>query len=327
MLGQSATHPNEVLMMAHRDTAPLRLTDSNPWLEDMRFATQRVITYPARDGLDIEALLIEPLDYEPGKRYPLILTVHGGPEGHYRNGFVTRYVSPGQVGAAQGFAVLLPNYRGSTGRGVEFSMLSQAGYGKGEFDDLIDGVDHLIDMGLVDRERVGVTGGSYGGFAAAWCSTYHSKRFAAGVMFAGVSNHISKAGTTDIPEEAYLVHARKRLWEDWMFFLEQSPIYYVERARTPLLILGGANDARVDFGQSMELYRHLKILGRTPVRLVRYPGEGHGNRKAAARYDYNLRMMRWLNHYLQGPGGDPPPPELDYHLDLDENNGDNEHTD
>ena len=102
---------------------------------------------------------------------------------------------------------------------------------------------------------MGVTGGSYGGFATAWCSTYHSERFAAGVMFAGVSNHISKAGTTDIPEEMYLVHARKRIWEDWKFFLKQSPVYYVKQARTPLLILGGEND----MGKVMNKTPHLNL--------------------------------------------------------------------
>lgn len=322
MLSQSPTHPNEVFMMVHGDLAPQRMTDSNPWFKDMRFARQKLVTYKARDGLDIEGLLIEPLDYQAGQRYPLILTVHGGPESHHPNGFLTRYSSPGQVAAAQGFAVFYVNYRGSTGRGVEFSMLSQAGYGQEEFDDLIDGVDHLIETGLVDRTRVGITGGSYGGFATAWCSTYHSDRFAAGVMFVGISNHISKSGTTDIPEEMYLVHARKRIWDDWDFFLKQSPVYYVQQARTPLLILGGKDDTRVHPGQSMELYRQLKVLGQTPVRLVRYPGEGHGNRKAGARYDYNLRMMRWMNHYLKSPGGDPPPAQLDYGIDLDQDEDD-----
>ncbi|RME38208.1 MAG: S9 family peptidase, partial [Planctomycetota bacterium] len=317
MLGQSPTFPNEVFLMAHGDVTPRRMTDSNPWFADMRFARQRVITYKARDGLDIEGMLIEPLDLQPETRYPLILVVHGGPESHYPNGFLTRYASPGQVGAAQGFAVFYPNYRGSTGRGVEFSMMSQAGYAQAEFDDLVDGVDYLIRQGLVDRDRVGVTGGSYGGFATAWCSTYYSERFAAGVMFVGISDHISKSGTTDIPEEMYLVHARKRIWDDWEFFLKQSPIYYVQKARTPLLILHGKNDPRVHPSQSMELYRHLKVLGKVPVRLVWYPGEGHGNRRTAARYDYNLRMMRWFNHYLKSPGGDPPPFELQYGFDLD----------
>jgi dipeptidyl aminopeptidase/acylaminoacyl peptidase len=322
MLGQSDKHPTEVFVMRHGDTAPRRLTDSNPWLKDVTLAKQEVVIYNARDGLRLEGILIRPLDEKPGEHYPLILYVHGGPESNNRNGWLTRYSRPGQAAAARGYAVFYPNYRGSTGRGVTFSKLDQADYAGKEFDDLIDAVDHLITIGLVDRDRVGVMGGSYGGFAAAWCSTYYSERFAAGVMFAGISDKISKAGSTDIPNEMTLVHARKRLWEDWEFFLERSPIRYVEKARTPLLIVHGRKDRRIPPGQAMELYRHLKVLGRTPVRLVLYPDEGHGNRKAGARYDYNLRMLRWFDHYLKSPGGDPPPYDLEYPLNTSENDED-----
>ncbi|MHC5109232.1 MAG: prolyl oligopeptidase family serine peptidase [Planctomycetota bacterium] len=318
LLSQNKFHPNEVFTMTHGEAAPTRLTTSNPWLNEMSFAKQEVITFKARDGLDIQGILIRPLNEEPGTRYPLILTVHGGPEAHERDGWLTVYSRLGQVAAARGFAVFYPNYRGSTGRGVEFSKMGQADYAGGEFNDLIDAVDHLVEMGLVDKNRVGVTGGSYGGFATAWCSTYHSERFAAGCMFVGISDHISKSGTTDIPEEMYLVHARTRLWDGWQFFLERSPVYHVTKARTPLLILHGKNDTRVHPSQSMELYRHLKTLGNAPVRLVFYPGEGHGNRKSAGRYDYNLRTLRWFEHYLKGPGGTPPPWKLEYPLDESE---------
>jgi dipeptidyl aminopeptidase/acylaminoacyl peptidase len=301
--------------MTHANANPRRLTDSNPWLADMRFAKQEVVSYEASDGLAIEGLLIRPLDETPGKKYPLIVTVHGGPEAHYSNGWLTTYSSPGQVAAAQGFAVFHPNYRGSTGRGVPFSKSSQGDLGGKEFDDLVDGVDHLVKTGLVDRDRVGVTGGSYGGYASAWCATYLSDRFAASVMFVGISNHISKWGTSDIPEELFLVHARERVYENWDKYLKRSPIYYAHQSKTPTLILHGKDDPRVFPGQSMELHRLLKTLDKTPVRLVLYPGEGHGNRKAAARYDYNLRMMRWFNHYLQGEGGDPPSHEIEYPLE------------
>jgi len=318
MRSESATYPTEVFIMKHGDSAPKRLTDSNPWLADMEFAKQEVIEFDARDGTMIQGILIRPLNEKPGVKYPLILAVHGGPEAHEQDGWLTRYSRPGQVGAAQGYAVFYPNYRGSTGRGVEFSKAGQADYGGKEFDDLVDAVDHLIEMGLVDRDRVGITGGSYGGFATAWCSTYHTERFAAGVMFVGISDQISKSGTTDIPEEMFLVHSRTRLWDGWQFFLERSPIYYVEQARTPLLIMHGKNDTRVHPSQSMELYRHLKTLGHTAVRLVFYPGEGHGNRKAAGQYDYQLRQMRWFNHYLKGDAArrdkEAPDYELEYPL-------------
>ena len=135
-------------------------------------------------------------------------------------------------------------------------------------------------------------------------------------MFVGISDNVSKVGTTDIPEEMFLVHHRKRLWDDWDYFLKSSPIRYVERNETPTLILHGKEDPRVHPSQSLELHRHLKTLGQAPVRLVLYEGEGHGNRKAAARFDYCLRLMRWMEHYLTGPGGEAPEYQLDYQAHL-----------
>jgi len=312
LVAESASHPDEVFHWDGGSGAPRRLTDSNPWLAERDLAPQEVVTFRARDGLELQGILIRPLGAEAGRRYPLILTVHGGPESHHTNGWLTAYSLPGQVAAARGFAVFYPNYRGSTGRGVAFSKLSQGDPAGKEFDDLVDAVDHLIASGLVDRAKVGITGGSYGGYATAWGSTYYTERFAAGVMFVGISELVSKIGTSDIPQELYLVHARRWPWESWQLMLERSPLHYVEKARTPLLILGGTDDTRVDPSQSLSLYRYLEVLGKAPVRLVRYPGEPHGNRKSAARLDYHLRMLRWFEHYLQGPGGDPPPADLDY---------------
>ena len=304
-------HPDEVYVLEAADEMPRRLTNSNPWLDDVRLAEQEVVRYEARDGMELEGMLIYPLDYVEGQQYPLILVVHGGPESHYDNGWLTRYSTLGQMAAAEGFALFYPNYRGSTGRGVAFSKTSQADPAGAEFDDVIDAADHLIDIGLADAERVGATGGSYGGYATGWLSTRYSDRIAAGVMFVGISNKISKVGTTDIPDEEFLVHARKRPWDDWQFFLERSPIYYAGQSQTPLLILHGQDDPRVDVGQSHELYRHLKLRSEAPVRLVLYPGEGHGNRNSTARYDYSLRALRWMQHYLQGEGGAPPSPAIE----------------
>jgi len=177
-----------------------------------------------------------------------------------------------------------------------------------EDDDIVDGVDYLIDKGIADPERIGVIGGSYGGYATGWMATYYSDRFAAGVMNFGISNNISKWGTSDIPEELYLVHARERLWEDnnWQKYLERSPIYHVGNAQTPLLITHGKADTRVHPSQSLELFRHMKVRKpEVPLRLVRYPGAGHGYRRATAQYDYTLRMFRWFDTYLKGDGEFP----------------------
>jgi dipeptidyl aminopeptidase/acylaminoacyl peptidase len=310
--GQNVEHPEEVYFLSLPEPEPRRLSHHNPWLADISLARQETIRYQARDGLDLEGVLIHPLDPSSEGPHPLIVYVHGGPEAHESSGWKTSYTRPGQVAAARGFAVFYPNYRGSTGRGVEFSKLGQADAAGREFDDLIDGVRHLVDLGLVDEKRVGITGGSYGGYATAWCSTYHSEHFAAGVMFVGVSDLLSKFGTTDIPEELYLVHHLKQPWEDWDYFFERSPIKHAGQSRTPLLILHGQDDPRVHPAQSLEMYRYLKTWTDTPVRLVLYPGEGHGNARAASRFDYHLRMLQWFEHYLLGDGGEPPPHELDY---------------
>ena len=182
LIGHSRAHPAEVFFL-QEGQEPRRLTRSNPWLDEVGLGDQERLEYQARDGLAIEGILIKPLGYEPGQRYPLIVIVHGGPEAHYSNGWLTSYSMLGQLAAARGFAVFYPNYRASTGRGIDFSKMNHQDTAGGEFDDLVDGVKYLIEEGLVDPDRVGVTGGSYGGYATAWLSTYYSEHFAAGVMW------------------------------------------------------------------------------------------------------------------------------------------------
>lgn len=312
MIASTPAHPAEAFLLPRGTTRLRRLTDNNPWLAEVRLAEQEIVRYQARDGLEIEGILIRPLDAQRGQRHPLILQVHGGPEAHYSNGWLTAYHTPGQAAAARGFAVFYPNYRASTAYGVEFSKMNHRDPAGTEFDDFVDGVDHLIETGLVDRDRVGITGGSYGGYATAWGATYYSERFAAGVMSVGISDATMMMALGDIPWEMYLVHLRVWPWEDWDLYRERSPLYHSSKSRTPLLILHGEADTRVHPGHSLALYRVLKVQDNAPVRLVLYPGEGHGNRRAASRYDYSLRQMRWMEHYLMGDGGDPPPYELDY---------------
>jgi dipeptidyl aminopeptidase/acylaminoacyl peptidase len=292
-IADSPQHPLELYLL--RDNAePLRLTESNPFLGERELAKQEAITYTARDGLELDAILIHPAKRERGGN-PLVIIAHGGPEAHYSNGWMTGYSRPGQVFAADGYAVVYPNYRGSTGRGVE---------------DLVDAKRHLVEEGLVDADRVGITGGSYGGYASMWSASALTDEYAAAVAFVGISDQISKFGTGDIPYEMHNVHALAWPWDDWMWLLERSPIYHADKTKTPLLIMGGDRDPRVHPSQSLEMYRFVKIRTDTPVRLVIYPDEVHGNRNTAAQYDYSLRLVRWMDHYLKGPGGEPPPYEL-----------------
>ncbi|WP_213995717.1 S9 family peptidase [Arsukibacterium sp.] len=309
VLLNKAEHPNEVYALSQRG-ALNRQTDSNPWLADIDMPKQETIRHTASDGLALEGVLVYPLDYVKDKQYPLVMVVHGGPEAHMSDGWLDRYASPVKLMAAEGYMQFFPNYRGSTGRGVEFSKLGQNDYAGKEFDDLVDAKKHLVDIGLVDAKKVGITGGSYGGYASAWAATKQTEHFAASVMFVGISNNLSKFGTTDIANEMHLVHARSYPWQKWQWYLERSPIYHAEQARTPILIMHGKNDTRVHPSQSMELYRYLKTHGKVPVRLVLYPGEGHGNQKAAAQLDYGMRLIRWMDHFLKQGNTELPDHQL-----------------
>jgi dipeptidyl aminopeptidase/acylaminoacyl peptidase len=316
-IADSPLHPPEVYLLRD-DAEPKRLTDSNPFLKERLLSKQEPITYKARDGLELEAILIQPAEKRRGGN-PLIIVVHGGPEAHQSNGWMTSYSRPGQVLAAEGYAVIYPNYRGSTGRGVYFSKLGQNDYAEEEFNDIVDAKRHLVAQGLVDGDRVGITGGSYGGYASMWSASALSEEYAAAVASVGISNQTSKFGTGDIPYEMFNVHSRAWPWEDWMWMLKRSPVYHADKTKTPLLIMHGDKDPRVHPSQSLEMYRHVKLRTDTPVRLVFYPGEGHGNRNAAARYDYALRFKRWMDHYVKGPGGEPPPYEIDHAARLQDN--------
>ena len=294
----SPQHPTELYEYA--DGAFTRWTRHNPWLSEIDMGEQRTFTYAATDGQQIEGILIEPVGGAPAGGAPTIMMVHGGPEAHYSNGWLTGYSMPGQVGAGEGYAVFHPNYRGSTGYGTAFAKQHQGNYTDPEFRDIVDGKRALVSEGITDPDRTGITGGSYGGYASAWGATHYSDEYAAAVMFVGISNQISKFGTGDIPYEMYNVHSRAWPWDDWQGLLEVSPIFYTDRAKTPLLIMHGLEDTRVNPEQSFELYRFIKIRQpETPLRMVLYPGEGHGNRLAASRYDYNKRMLRWFDTYLK----------------------------
>lgn len=309
VIADRPSHPAEVYLLGAGPEIR-RLTDSNPWLAERTLGKQETMTYAARDGLELEAVLIRP----PGERgrHPLIVFVHGGPESHYSNGWMADYSKPAHTMAAQGYVVVYPNYRGSTGRGVEFSKLGQNDYAEEEFNDLVDAKQTLAEMGLADPDRVGISGGSYGGYASMWAASALSEHFAAAVAFVGISNQVSKFGTGDIPVEMYSVHSRRWPWEDWTWMLKRSPVYHADKTRTPLLIMAGDKDPRVHPSQSLEMYRHVKLRTDTPVRLVWYPDEEHGNKRTAAQLDYAIRFQRWMNHYLIGPGGKPPSWQIDH---------------
>ncbi len=291
---------------------PVKITDLNPQLSDKVFGEQEIIRYKARDGMEIEGLLIKPTVYDRSKEYPLILYVHGGPESHHNNGWLSHYSTPGQVMAGKGYLVAYLNYRASSGYGVDFGMEGFMDPAGKEFDDLADGIDYLVSNKGADRERVGMAGGSYGGYASAWFATYYTNYVKAACVFVGISDLISKRGTTDIPYEELYVHSGKPLEEMWQMDLERSPIYWAHQSKTATLIYGGAADPRVPPSQSVELYRRMKMNHHPAVRLVQYPGEGHGNRKQVGRIDVLYRQIDWLDWYVKdGKPFDGPMPPLD----------------
>jgi len=316
--GGSAPHIPGDLFYLRPGEKPERLTTLNSWIARRKLGTQKAIRYNARDGLEIEGILMLPVDYREGQLYPLIVSVHGGPEGHLSMGWPTRYSSPAQVLAGKGYVIFYPNYRASTGYGVKFGLEGYKDPAGKEFDDIADGIDYLVKQGIADKERIGLGGGSYGGYAAAWFASYYTKYVRAVCMFVGISDIISKRGTTDIPYEELYVHSGDPLEKMWKLNLERSPIYWAHQSRSAVLILGGTDDTRVHPSQSLEFYRRLKMNDHPAVRLVQYPGEGHGNRKQPGRIDVLYRILQWYDWYVKDKkplDGSMPP------LDINENYG------
>lgn len=310
--GTTPGNPGDLYLWTAGAKEPKRLTNLHPWIADRALGEQKAVRYPARDGIEIEGILVYPTGYRAGERYPLIVLVHGGPESHYSNGWVTRYSEPAQVLAGKGYAVFLPNYRASTGYGLDFALAGYGDAGGKEFDDIADGIDYLVSAGVADKARVGLAGGSYGGYAAAWFASRYTEKVKAVCMFVGISDLTSKRLTTDIPYEELYVHSGAAIESMWKQSLERSPIYWAHQSKTAVLIMGGAADPRVHPGQSVEFYRILKMNGHPGVRLVQYPGEGHGNAKQPGRADVLYRSLDWFDWYVRDAKPlDGPMPPLD----------------
>ena len=238
------------------------------------------------------------MKYRKGKRYPLVLQIHGGPEGTSLDGWNTRATYPVQLLAANGFVVLEPNYRGSGGRGVAYSKADHDDLGGMEFEDVLAGIDQLIDDGLVNKNKVGTGGWSYGGYFSAWAATKHSDRFKASMVGAGLTNMISFMGTTDIPYEMSIVH-----WNQWWFdnmelHWERSPLSHINNAKTPTLVIHGLRDERVHPEQGMQLWQALRIKG-VETELVLYPREPHGLLERSHKLDYMDRLVGWYNKHVK----------------------------
>ncbi len=251
------------------------------------------IKFKSFDGTTIQGWLMKPVGWRADRDYPLILSVHGGPHGMFGAGFNSTF----QVYAAKGYAVLYLNPRGSTGYGQKFSDGTLNEWGGGDYKDLMAGVDEALKRySWIDRDRLGVTGGSYGGFMTNWIIT-QTPRFKAAVASASVSNLISFYSTSLYQD---LIHAEfgSFPWDNYEQLWQWSPLRYVRQAQTPTLFIHGELDNDVHITQAEEMYMGLKRRNVETV-LVRYPREGHGLREPRHRVDALERTIAWFDRFLK----------------------------
>jgi dipeptidyl aminopeptidase/acylaminoacyl peptidase len=268
-----------------------KITWINPQIRDFALAKTRVIKWKGPDNLDIEGLLVSPLDYEEGKRYPLILQIHGGPYGRFTDTFNTR----SQLWAANGYAVLMPNPRGSTGYGNRFATANIGDWGGKDFKDIMAGVDTVIARGIADPDKLVVMGGSYGGFMTFWTIT-QTDRFKAAIGHAGISDWHSFHGQSDVPGlMEYGLGGQP--WASAETYRKWSPMTHVDRVKTPLMITHGERDLRVPIAQAEQFYRALKKRGVETV-FLRYPREGHGIQEPNHQIDLFQRQLEWFDSHL-----------------------------
>jgi dipeptidyl aminopeptidase/acylaminoacyl peptidase len=273
---------------------PRQLTDHNPQVRELALGTAEVVRWKSADGVDIDGVLLYPVGYERGRRYPLVASIHGGPAGAWTEGFLAGWSNPGQVMAGQGFAVFYPNPRGSSAYGEAFLRANIKDWGEGDYRDIQTGIDALVARGIADSTRLAQTGWSYGGYMTAWTLT-QTNRFKALVVGAGLTDMYSMYATNDIPRtlDGYF---GAEPWNDTTEYRKRSAMTYIKRARTPTLILHGQADLRVPIGQAQELYSGLR-KNKVPVQLVFYPREPHGLQEPRHQLDKMRRELEWIRRW------------------------------
>ena len=275
-----------------------QLTDPNPQVRNFALGAEEEITWTSTDGKPVGGVLVKPVGYEPGKRYPLVVAIHGGPASADVLGFNGGYGS--QVYAGAGYIVLRPNYRGSTNYGEKHKTDIVGNYFEPGYNDIMAGVDHLIQQGVVDPNQMGVFGWSAGGHWSNWILT-HTDRFKAISSGAGTSNWISMYAQSDVQRNRQYYLGNKLPYEDFEAYWNQSPIKYIRNAKTPTMIHVVQGDPRVPSPQSVELHMALKKLG-VPTELYVYPGNTHGIPDPRNQYVKSVSEMAWLDYYVRGKG-------------------------
>jgi dipeptidyl aminopeptidase/acylaminoacyl peptidase len=279
-----------------------RVSDTRPELREIEWGTQERLSYKASDGLALDGLLILP----PGRSradgpFPLVTLVHGGPDDRYADELILGVGSPGQWLAAAGFAVFLPNPRGGTGHGREFSAAVVGDLGGAELSDILEGIDMLVAAGVAEPDRLGIAGPSHGGFMAAW-AVGQTDRFKAALVNAGITDWGMLAGTGEYGATDGVL-AGSFGWEGTGPHPHDrvSPISFASKVRTPVLIVHGEDDTNVPLVQAIYFHRALKHYG-AEHDLVVYPREGHGLRERNHQRDLLLRTRAWFDRWLSDPG-------------------------
>ncbi|HEY6945808.1 MAG TPA: S9 family peptidase [Candidatus Acidoferrum sp.] len=297
--------PDEVFYLANGAKEPTRLTKTNDaLLAQLRLAKADYVHFKSKDGTTVAGYLYKPLDYTPGKKVPTLLNPHGGPVGQYTASFYHL----AQLYAANGYAVLLPNPRGSSGYGQKFCAAIYADWGNKDYQDDVAMVDYAVAQGIADPEKLGVGGWSYGGISTDFIIA-QTKRFKAAISGAGVALIASFYGhdhyQRDYDIELGYPWDNKAVWD------RISPFYRVADITTPTLFMGGDIDWNVPILGSEQMYEAMKTLGRT-TELVVYPGEYHGFTIPSHIKDRMERFMAWYNHYVKGDSApaNPPQPEI-----------------
>ena len=295
-IGEDAKNYAELYVSGLKPFGPKRLTRMGDQLKGWRLGTREIIEWKSKDGTPIEGVLIKPADFDPSKRYPLLVIIHSGPVNVVDQATISRDLPhPAELFVAKGALVLRPNYRGSPGYGRKFRELLVRQLGIPQYWDVITGIDHLVARNVVDPKRVGAMGWSHGGYIAAFLATYGDRMRAVTVGQATSdwrTFYTIGAGSTVRPD-----YMRATPWDDPEYYRITSPLTYVKRARTPTLIQHGDSDRVVPIASGYELYRALKDQG-VPVKMVVYKGAGHlpsGLKQTRAVVEHNYDWFRrWL---------------------------------
>jgi len=281
---------------------PLQITFSNKDLLNLDIPKTEIIRWQAKDGLSIEGLLTYPLHYDSGKRYPILVELHGGPGDVSQQHYIGQFsVFPIALYANKGFFYFQPNVRGSGGSGEKFRRANHNDWAGKDYQDILDGLSYLFSQGLIDKNRVGILGWSYGGYLAAWAIT-QSDLFKVAVIGAGMIDLISYTSVTDLP--FFVPEALNGyFWEIPKSYLERSPIMYVKNIHTPTLLHYGEDDLRVPYSQGLELYNALKLLN-VPVKMVTYPQSKHAIDDPNLKFESAIITEDWIARYLPASSED-----------------------